>query len=105
MSSAADRARDPGLAWERTALAWQRSAMGFTSLAALTLAAAAHRDSSWMLLPAGVLFACAAVVWRYARRRHADRGLKTDARALAWLAAGTAVGALMAFVMSLVPGS
>jgi hypothetical protein len=102
MPSAADRSRDPGLAVERTALAWQRMALGFTSLAALTLGAAAHRHAPWMLGPAGGLFVVAGLVWRYARRRGADPGAATDRRALRWVTAATAAAALVAAGLALV---
>ena len=101
MRSAAEPPRDPGLARERTALAWQRMAMGFTSLAALTLGAAAHRDAPWMIVPAVALFAVAGVVWRYARRRSAEPATRTDARVLAAMAAATAAAALVAGVLAL----
>ena len=102
MRSAADPPpRDPGLARERTALAWQRMALGFTSLGALMLAAAAHRDVPWMLVPAGALFSVAAAVWRYARRRTAQPWARTDARALLALSAATAAAGLVAGVLAL----
>src|SRR3954465_1238988 len=53
MPSTAEPPRDPGLAAERTALAWQRMALGFTSMAAVNLAAAAHRQAPWLTAPAG----------------------------------------------------
>jgi uncharacterized membrane protein YidH (DUF202 family) len=97
--------RDPGLASERTALAWQRMALSFTSIAAVTLAAAAHRDVPWLVAPSAVLFAVAAAVWRYARRRIGDRGLSTARRPVALLAIATAAAAAAAAALSLVrPG-
>jgi uncharacterized membrane protein YidH (DUF202 family) len=105
MPSAADRPRDPGLAAERTALAWQRMALGFTTLAAVTLAGAAHRNAPRLLLPAAALFVVAAAVWLHARRRVADPGVPTTARPLALLAAATVAAALVAAVMAVVrPG-
>ena len=100
-SAAEPPRRDPGLARERTALAWQRMAMGFTSLAALMLGAAAHRDARWMLVPAALLFCVAAAVWRYARRRIAGLEAGTDARVLGALAAATVAAALLAGVVAL----
>jgi uncharacterized membrane protein YidH (DUF202 family) len=100
MRSAAERPRDPGLAAERTALAWQRAALGFTTLAAVTLAAAAHRHALRLVLPAVGLFAVAAAVWLHARRRVADPGKPTRARPLALLAAATAAAAIVAVVMA-----
>jgi Domain of unknown function (DUF202) len=93
---------DRGLAAERTALAWQRMALGFTSLAAVTLGAAAHRHAPWMLGPSAGLFVVAALVWRYARRRGAVPHSGTSRSALAWLAVATAAAALVAAVLALV---
>ena len=107
MPSAAERraSGDPGLASERTALAWQRMALGFTSMAAVMLAAAAHRQVGWLLAPSVALFAVAAAVWRYARRRIGDRGLGTARRPIALLAIATAAAAVAAAALSLVrPG-
>src|SRR4051794_41840500 len=96
MPSTADPPRDPGLAPERTALAWQRMALGFTSMAAVMLAAAAHRGDPWLLAPSVALFAVAAAVWRYARRRTGDRALRTARPPVALLAYATAAAALAA---------
>src|SRR3954471_20830631 len=90
MPSAVEPPRDPGLASERTALAWQRMALSFTSIAAVTLAAPAHRHVPWLIAPSAVLFAIAAAAWRYARRRTGDRGLRTARRPIALLALATA---------------
>jgi uncharacterized membrane protein YidH (DUF202 family) len=96
---------DPARASERTGLAWQRMALGFTSLAAVMLAAAAHRHVAWLLAPSAVLFATAATIWRYARRRIDDRQLHTARRPLALLAYATAAAAVAAAALSLVrPG-
>jgi uncharacterized membrane protein YidH (DUF202 family) len=105
MPSTAEPPRDPGLAAERTALAWQRMALGFTSMAAVNLAAAAHRQAPWLIAPSVALFAVAAAVWRYARRRTGDAGLRTDRRAVALLAYATAAAAVAAAALSLIrPG-
>jgi len=105
MRSAAEVPRDPGLASERTALSWQRMALSFTSMAAILMAAAAHRGDPWLLLPSAVLFAVSGAVWRYARRRIGDRGLRTARRPIAWLAVATAATAVAAAALSLVrPG-
>jgi uncharacterized membrane protein YidH (DUF202 family) len=105
MRSTADPSGDPGLASARTALAWQRMALSFTSIAAVNLAAAAHRQVPWLIAPSVVLFALAAAVWRYARRRIADRGLTTARRPIALLAYATAAAAVAAAALSLVrPG-
>src|SRR3954454_14975695 len=105
MPSAAERPRDPGLAAERTALAWQRMALGFTTLAALTLAAAAHRKAPGLVLPAAALFAVAAAVWLHARRRVGASGTPTTARPLGLLTAATVAAALVAAVLAVVrPG-
>jgi hypothetical protein len=101
MSSARDRPRDPGLAVERTALAWQRLATGFTTLAALTLGAAARRDAPWMLVPAFGLLLVAVVVYRHGRRRAA--GGAPQPRALAALATAVAVAAVVAGALALAP--
>src|SRR3954452_7603779 len=98
-------AADPGLASERTALAWQRMALNFTSIAAVTLAAAAHRGDPWLLAPSVMLFAVAAAVWGYARRRTGNRGLLTARWALALLAYAPAAAAVAAAALSLIrPG-
>src|SRR3954453_22406426 len=105
MPSAAEHRRDPGLAEERTALAWQRMALGFTTLAAVALAGAAHRHAAWLVLPAVALFVVAAAVWLHARRRVGDPAVRTTARPLALLAAATVAAALVAAVMAVVrPG-
>jgi uncharacterized membrane protein YidH (DUF202 family) len=105
MPSTAEAPRDPGLAAERTALAWQRMALGFTSMAAVMLAAAAHRGDPWLLAPSVALFAVAAAVWRYARRRTGDRALRTARRPVALLAYATAAAAVAAAALSLIrPG-
>lgn len=105
MPSAAERPRDRGLAAERTALAWQRTSLGFTTLAAVTLAAAAHRRAAWLVLPAVALFAVAAAVWLHARRRVADPHGPTTGRTLALLGAATGAVALLAAVIAVVrPG-
>ena len=105
MPSAAEAPADPGLASERTALSWQRMALSFTSMAAVLMAAAAHRGSPWLLLPSVALFIVAGAVWRYARRRIADRGLRTARRPIAWLTVATAAAAVAAAALSLVrPG-
>jgi hypothetical protein len=77
-------------------------ALGFTSLAAVTLAAAAHRDAPWMLAPAAALFVVGAVVWLYARRRAGDPAMPTTTRPLALLAAATAAAGVIAAVMAVV---
>jgi hypothetical protein len=80
-------------------------ALSFTSMAAVMLAAAAHRDLPWLVAPSAALFAVAAAVWRYARRRTGDRGLRTARRPIAWLAIATAAAAVAAAALSLVaPG-
>jgi uncharacterized membrane protein YidH (DUF202 family) len=97
--------RDSGLASERTALAWQRMALGFTSMAAVMLAAAAHRQVPWLVAPSVALFGVAGGVWRYARRRTGDRGVRTARRPIALLAIATAAAAVAAAALSLVrPG-
>ena|SRR6185295_905061 len=105
MRSAAEPPRDPGVASERTALAWQRMALSFTSIAAVTLAAAAHRQVPWLIAPSVALFAVAAVIWRYARKRTGSRGLSTARGPVALLALATAAAAVAAAALSLVrPG-
>ena len=105
MRSAAEPPRDPGVASERTALAWQRMALSFTSIAAVTLAAAAHRQVPWLIAPSVALFAVAAAIWRYARKRTASRALSTARRPVALLALATAAAAVAAAALSLVrPG-
>jgi hypothetical protein len=79
-------------------------ALGFTSLAAVTLGGAAHRDEPWLLVPAAALFAVAAAVWVHARRRAADLSRRTTARPLALLAVATAAAALVAVATAIVAG-
>jgi hypothetical protein len=76
-------------------------ALGFTSLAAVTLGAAAHREAPWMLVPAAALFVVAATVWLHARRRAADLSLRTTARPLALLAVATAAVAVVAVAIAI----
>ncbi len=99
MPSAADHARDPGMAPERTALAWQRMATGYTTLAALVLGAAAHRGEPWLIVPAVLLLAVALGVYLESRRRTA--GGEQDPRALRALAVATTVAAILAAVLAL----
>jgi uncharacterized membrane protein YidH (DUF202 family) len=102
MPSAAERPRDPGLASERTSMTWQRMALGFTSLGALTLGVAAHRNTPWMVLPAAALFAVGAAIALYWRRRAEGRAHATAVRGLAIATVATAV---MAVVLTVVhPG-
>jgi hypothetical protein len=77
-------------------------ALGFTSLAAVTLGAAAHREAPWMLVPAAALFVVAAAVWLHARRRAVDLSMRTTARPLALLALATAAAAAVAVAMAIV---
>src|SRR3954467_11348070 len=102
MRSAADRPRDPGLAPERTAMTWQRMALGFISLGALVLGAAAHRNTPWMLLPAAGLFATGAVVAMRWRRRAARAEAGAQPRALRWLAGATVAAAVVAAAMTVI---
>lgn len=102
MRSAPERARDPGLAPERTSMTWQRMALAFISLGAVTLGAAAHRDTPWMVLPAAALFAVGTAIAVYWRRR--DEGGEHPA-AVRWLTAATVAAAVMAAVLTVVhPG-
>src|SRR4051795_997377 len=94
MPSTADPPGDPGLASERTALAWQRMALSFTSIAAVMLAAAAHRQTAWLIGPSALLFAAAAAIWRYARLRIGHRDVSTARRPIALLALATAAAAV-----------
>jgi uncharacterized membrane protein YidH (DUF202 family) len=100
MPSTAEPPRDPGVARERTALAWQRMALSFTTLAAVTLAAAAHRQRLWLLLPAALLFAVGAAIWRYSRRRIGDPAEFTARRPIALLSAAVVVAAVAAGVLT-----
>src|SRR3954468_2436559 len=103
MPSTADPPGDPGLASERTALAWQRMALSFTSIAAVMLAAAAHRPTAWLIGPSALLFASAAAIWRYARLRIGHRDLSTARRPIALLALVTAAAAVAGAAPSLLP--
>jgi 4-hydroxybenzoate polyprenyltransferase len=99
MPSAADHARDPGMAPERTALAWQRMATGYTTLAALVLGVAARRGEPWLIVPALALLAVALAVYLESRRRSAGGG--PDQRALRALAVVTTAVAVLAAVLAL----
>jgi|SRR5215208_6730515 len=102
MPSPAERARDPGLAPERTSMTWQRMALAFVSLGAVTLGAAARRDTPWMVLPAAALFGVGAAIALYFRRR--AEGVEHPA-ALRWLTLATVATAAMAAVLTVVhPG-
>jgi uncharacterized membrane protein YidH (DUF202 family) len=97
-----ERVRDPGLAAERTSMTWQRMALAFVSLGAVTVGAAAHRDTPWMVLPAAALFAVGAAIAVYFRRRAEGAG---HPAALRWLTAATVGAAGMAAVLTIVhPG-
>ena len=78
MPSTAEPPGDRGLARERTALSWQRMALSFTSLAGVTLAAAAHRHRPWLLAPAAVLGLVGGAIWLYARGRIGDPARTTE---------------------------
>src|SRR3954471_10299196 len=105
MPSTADPPGDPGLASERTALAWQRMALSFTSIAAVMLAAAAHRQTAWLIGPSALLFAAAAAIWRYARLRIRHPDVSTARRPPPRLALAPAAAAVAAAALSLIrPG-
>jgi hypothetical protein len=89
MRSTAEPSGDPGLASARTALAWQRMALSFTSIAAVNLAAAAHRARPVADRAIVVLFAVAAAT--LALRAPPDRrpALTTARRPIALLAYAT----------------
>ena len=103
MPSAAEAPGDPGLARERTALSWQRMALSFTSLAGVTLAAAAHRHRPWLLAPAAILAVVGGAIWLYARRRIGDPAQATERGPIALLAGAVVVAALGAAVLAAVP--
>jgi uncharacterized membrane protein YidH (DUF202 family) len=106
MPSPADHpTRDPGLAAERTALSWQRMALSFTSLAAVILAAAAHRHRPWLLVPAAGVFLLGAGIWLYSRRRIAAPATPTARGPLVLLAAAAIAAALVAGVLAAIPVS
>jgi uncharacterized membrane protein YidH (DUF202 family) len=104
-SAADDLPGDPGLARERTSMAWQRMALGFTSLGALVLGLAAHRNTPWMVLPAAALFAVGTAIGAYWRRRAARGAVGVQPAALRWLTAATVITAAVAAVLTVVrPG-
>jgi uncharacterized membrane protein YidH (DUF202 family) len=103
MPSPAESPGDRGLARERTALSWQRMALSFTSLAGVTLAAAAHRHRPWLLAPAAALAVVGAAIWLYARQRIGDPGRTTERRPIALLAAAVILAALGAALLAAVP--
>src|SRR3712207_6574183 len=92
MPSAADNLPgDPGLARERTSMTWQRMGLAFTSLGALTLGLAAHRNTPWMVLPAAALLAVGAAIALYWRRRAEGREHAVAVRCLTIATTATAV--------------
>jgi len=103
MLSAGEGPGDRGLARERTALSWQRMALSFTSLAGVTLAAAAHRHRPWLLAPAAILAVVGGAIWLYARRRIGDPARTTERGPIALLAVAVVVAALGAVVLAVVP--
>jgi hypothetical protein len=103
MPSTADLPGDRGLARERTALSWQRMALSFTSLAGVTLAAAAHRHRPWLLAPAAVLGVVGGAIWLYARQRIGDPGRTTARRPIVLLAVAVILAALGAALLAAVP--
>jgi len=103
MPSAGEAPGDRGLARERTALSWQRMALSFTSLAGVTLAAAAHRHRPWLLAPAAILAVVGGAIWLYARRRIGDPARTTERGPIALLAVAVVVAALGAVVLAVVP--
>jgi len=103
MPSTAEPSGDRGLARERTALSWQRMALSFTSLAGVTLAAAAHRHRPWLLAPAAILAVVGGAIWLYARRRIGDPGRTTERGPIALLGAAVVVAAIGAAVLAAVP--
>ena len=103
MLSAGEGRGDRGLARERTALSWQRMALSFTSLAGVTLAAAAHRHRPWLLAPAAILAVVGGAIWLYARRRIGDPARTTERGPIALLAVAVVVAALGAVVLAVVP--
>src|SRR3954464_14789101 len=105
MPSAAERPRDPGLAPERTSMTWQRMALAFVSLGALTLGAAAHRNTPLMVLPAAGLFAVGTAITVHWRRRATRGEGGPQPAALRWRPAATVAAAVMAAVLTVVhPG-
>lgn len=83
-------------------MTWQRMALGFVSLGAVTLGAAARRDTPWMVFPAAALFGLGAAIALYWRGR-TEGG--EHAAALRWLAVATVAVATMAAVLTVVhPG-
>jgi uncharacterized membrane protein YidH (DUF202 family) len=103
MPSTAEPSGDRGLARERTALSWQRMALSFTSLAGVTLAAAAHRHRPWLLAPAAVLALVGGAIWLYARGRIGDPGRITERGPIALLAAAVLLAAVGATVLVAIP--
>ena len=83
-------------------MTWQRMALGFTSLGALTIALAAHRNTPWMVLPAAALLTVGAAIALYWRRRAVTGAHPSAVR---WLTAATVATAVMAAVLTLLhPG-
>jgi hypothetical protein len=93
----------PGVARERTGLAWERSAFGFVALATIVLSVAAHREAPGLLVLSAALVALGGVVGRQGRRAYAHPEARAQPRALALLAVATALAALAAAIVVLVP--
>jgi hypothetical protein len=107
MPLGADRlgADDPAtqtLARERTGLAWQRTALTLATIGGLMLGAAVRRGRAWLVAPAALLLALAAVVWSHGRRRAAGEGT-TSARVLWRLTVAVTVAAVLAAVVGAQP--
>jgi uncharacterized membrane protein YidH (DUF202 family) len=89
---------------ERTALAWERSALAYASLAAVVLGIAAHRGLPGLLVVTVVLLVVALLVWRQGRRAYDREAVVAQPRALRLIALTTALVAVAAAVVVIVPG-
>jgi len=93
----------PSAPGERTALAWERSALSYASLAALVLGVAAHRGLAWLVAVSAALVAVAAGVWHHGHHAYDRSGVVAQPRALRLIALATALVAVAATVVVLVP--
>ena len=91
------------MARERTGLAWERQSLAIWTLAAVMLGIAAHRDAPGLLIASAALVGVGVAVWFTGRRAYTRDVVQPLPGALALVALATALSALVAAVVVLVP--